>query len=408
MLVWILWLVAAAIPARAVSRRSNSDGHARTTQRAGMSPAGGLSKLGGISETTEIAVFEGPPAIDLPQTNAATLAQTAGELASPRRKQASGSVAKDDAADPAAAQQTLTRSFDGLMALPSGRSLYVDAENLTEAPVYVLLHGLGRDSASLGRIALRLKRRGFGVVGIDLHGHGRTPRQHGDAIDYRHNVEDVAGVIETLGLERIRIVGHSYGGFIALMLGAHPALASRLERISAIVPYVQHLGRRAAEEAVNNFDRFASLNPLHDLAMAWQRAGFPTPWSMAWTMGVAATRAWMQAAVGAWTQAGIDYLRRTRGEGAGASTAGIPDDIISDPPLIPRHVLVDVILGDPGSLAPNDMRHLFAHFNSDEMAFEFVEALRGRGIHARILRARGSHMVVYERPDEITELVAGR
>lgn len=338
-----------------------------------------------------------------PKTAAAALERTGELLSTSQAGQTDGATGEGGASEHSDA---LRSTFDGIMELPTGRSLYVNADNLSDAPAYMLIHGLGRDSASLARLAARLKKLGFGVVSADLHGHGRTPDQFKDVIDYRHNVEDIAAVIEKLDLRKVRLVGHSYGGFIALMLGEHPALAGRLERISAIVPYLQHLALRAVDEALDNLNVYARFHPLHALAMEWQRLGIPTPWSKFWKKGEEAARRGARQTFEALRDSGIAYIRAMLGPGAAATVAGLPEDIIAHPPQIPISVPVQIVIGQPGSMASLDLLPLVSHFDSDQIAVDFLTALRNRGVNVNLIRTKkGTHFVIYERPDELAGIV---
>jgi pimeloyl-ACP methyl ester carboxylesterase len=70
------------------------------------------------------------------------------------------------------------------------------------------------------------------VVGIDLHGHGRTPL--GDrAIDLVEMGGDLARVVETLGYEQIDVMGYSMGGGVAAQIALqNPDLVRRLVLVS--------------------------------------------------------------------------------------------------------------------------------------------------------------------------------
>src|SRR3990172_13004357 len=53
------------------------------------------------------------------------------------------------------------------------------------------------------------------TVAIDLAGHGRSARDRGD-YSITANAVIVRGVLDQLGIDRALIVGHSYGGGVAL------------------------------------------------------------------------------------------------------------------------------------------------------------------------------------------------
>jgi pimeloyl-ACP methyl ester carboxylesterase len=66
------------------------------------------------------------------------------------------------------------------------------------------------------------------VIGIDRPGHGHSP-DNGRPFTYREMAEDMAAVIEKLGIGPVDVVGHSDGGNIGLILARdHPQLVRRL------------------------------------------------------------------------------------------------------------------------------------------------------------------------------------
>jgi len=89
----------------------------------------------------------------------------------------------------------------------------------------VLVHGVTSSSRTWWRVGPALAGRGFGVLAVDLRGHGASPRAEaglavGDLAD------DVAG---TVGGPVELLVGHSLGALVALeLVGRHPGFARRL------------------------------------------------------------------------------------------------------------------------------------------------------------------------------------
>jgi proline iminopeptidase len=84
-------------------------------------------------------------------------------------------------------------------------------------PLLCLHGGMGIDGASL-RVPgiVDLSARGVRVIVPDQRGHGRSAA--GDPRDYTHAtwVADVRGLLARLGIARAALLGHSYGGFLAL------------------------------------------------------------------------------------------------------------------------------------------------------------------------------------------------
>jgi pimeloyl-ACP methyl ester carboxylesterase len=114
----------------------------------------------------------------------------------------------------------------------NGLSLYYDDQG-SGAPL-VLLHG-GLGSGEMWASALPALAVGRRVITVDLQGHGRTAD-----VDRPFRPEtmadDVAALIEHLGLERADVMGYSLGGAVALRLAIqHPGTVRRLVLVSIAV-----------------------------------------------------------------------------------------------------------------------------------------------------------------------------
>ena len=96
----------------------------------------------------------------------------------------------------------------------NGISLYVEVHG--EGTPVVLLHGWP-DSAYLWRHQIPfLVGHGFRVIALDMRGFGRSSRPPAVA-DYAlaHAVGDVAGVLDSFGIETAHVVGHDWGAAVA-------------------------------------------------------------------------------------------------------------------------------------------------------------------------------------------------
>ena len=105
-----------------------------------------------------------------------------------------------------------------------------------DRPVVVLLHASAGSSRQWSELTEALAPS-FDVHAIDLHGHGAQPAWHGPApLSLVHEVQLLAPLLRDAG--RVHVVGHSYGGAVALQLAvSHPgAVAS----IAAFEPMVYH------------------------------------------------------------------------------------------------------------------------------------------------------------------------
>jgi pimeloyl-ACP methyl ester carboxylesterase len=105
----------------------------------------------------------------------------------------------------------------------------------TGEPLLLLHGGLGQIEMfgpNLTRLAQSRQ-----VIGVDLQGHGRTPLG-GREISLVDMGNDMAGVLKSLGYDKVDVLGYSMVGGVAFQLAAqHPAMVRRLALVS--VPYSQ-------------------------------------------------------------------------------------------------------------------------------------------------------------------------
>jgi pimeloyl-ACP methyl ester carboxylesterase len=94
------------------------------------------------------------------------------------------------------------------------RMAYREWGTPTDQPPLVLVHGITSSSLSWVRVAPKLAER-TRVIAVDLKGHGDSDQP---TTGYRiaDQAAEVAGLCQALGLERIDLIGHSWGGGISL------------------------------------------------------------------------------------------------------------------------------------------------------------------------------------------------
>ncbi len=88
----------------------------------------------------------------------------------------------------------------------------------------VLLHALGSDSGTWDAFAARLTRR---VLAVDLRGHGDSV--HTEKYSLEAMADDVAELLDELGIQQADLVGHSLGGRVAVLLAQR--LPGRVRRL---------------------------------------------------------------------------------------------------------------------------------------------------------------------------------
>jgi pimeloyl-ACP methyl ester carboxylesterase len=127
----------------------------------------------------------------------------------------------DDLGTPYATSATTARLAvkRGLVAIdpPGHPRVNLYAEESGHGETLVLLHGLGASGYTFRRIVPDLARR-YRVVTVDLKGHGRSDKP----FDLNYSPHDQAVFIywflRAYGLDRVTLIGHSFGGQVALNL----------------------------------------------------------------------------------------------------------------------------------------------------------------------------------------------
>ena len=126
--------------------------------------------------------------------------------------------------------RTTDTKATGQYAKVNGLNLYFETHGAGR-PLILLHGGLGSGEMfgpNLSRLAQRHQ-----VIAPDLQGHGRTA-DIDRPIDVRLMADDIAALIDHLGLERPDVVGYSLGGGVALHTAAkYPAKVRRLVAASA-------------------------------------------------------------------------------------------------------------------------------------------------------------------------------
>ncbi len=132
-------------------------------------------------------------------------------------------------------------------------------------PAILLIHGIGDNSTTWNAVQAKLAQR-FTVIAPDLLGHGRSdkPRADYSVAAYANGVRDLLSVLD---IERATIVGHSFGGGVAMQFAYQfPQLVERLILVSA----------GGVTKDVNVALRWASL-PLGSEALALLRLPLVRP-----------------------------------------------------------------------------------------------------------------------------------
>lgn len=116
----------------------------------------------------------------------------------------------------------------------SGKLFYYLAPKKTDKPTIVFLHGLTANHTQCPKIISILEAQGYSCLTPDLRGHGNSDKTKKRAL-YKIPVfvDDLAEIIQKEKLEKIILVGYSFGGMIALSFAAkYPKIVDKLVLIS--------------------------------------------------------------------------------------------------------------------------------------------------------------------------------
>ena len=143
---------------------------------------------------------------------------------------------------------------------------YLDAPG--GEPTLLLLHGLSANAHCFsGLIAAGLSPK-HRVVAPDLRGRGRTDKP-ATGYTMSDHAGDVLALMDTLGLDRVVLGGHSFGGYLAIYLAAkYPERIEKLIVIDAAIT----LNPRVGELLKPSLDRLTRVSPSVDAYLAEARS----------------------------------------------------------------------------------------------------------------------------------------
>jgi pimeloyl-ACP methyl ester carboxylesterase len=100
-------------------------------------------------------------------------------------------------------------------------------------PTLVLMHGLTANAHSFDGLAAAGLTNRVRMLALDLRGRGKSD-QPDNAYTLADHAGDVLGVLDALGIDRVALGGHSFGGLLTYYLAAHhPERVSRCVVIDA-------------------------------------------------------------------------------------------------------------------------------------------------------------------------------
>lgn len=108
------------------------------------------------------------------------------------------------------------------------RELFVRETGPADGPPLVLIHGLGDDSLLVWHRMIPLLAARYRLIAVDQRNHGKSDRLR-ERYQIEQVADDVAGMLDALGVERAAVAGYSMGGMVAQSLAfRHPHRVEKL------------------------------------------------------------------------------------------------------------------------------------------------------------------------------------
>jgi pimeloyl-ACP methyl ester carboxylesterase len=167
------------------------------------------------------------------------------------------------------------------------RRAYVKAGS---GPVVLLLHGLGCDHTTWDEVIEPLSRR-YTVIAPDLLGHGQSDKPRGDYTlgGFANGVRDLLTV---LGIDKVTVVGHSFGGGVAMQFAYQfPERTQRLLLVASggLGPEVSPVIRAISTPGFHQVMGLLTLPGIRHVGRAGLRALAGTGLSVTRDLGEVAT-----------------------------------------------------------------------------------------------------------------------
>lgn len=119
---------------------------------------------------------------------------------------------------------------------------YLDAPGGTNAAPIVLLHGLSANANSFAGLIAAGLSPAFRVIAPDLRGRARSGKPE-SGYEMADHARDVIALLDAIGLERVVLGGHSFGGYLAIFIAAnYPERVSKLVVIDAAISSHPRIG----------------------------------------------------------------------------------------------------------------------------------------------------------------------
>ncbi|HTI64641.1 MAG TPA: alpha/beta hydrolase [Gemmatimonadaceae bacterium] len=144
---------------------------------------------------------------------------------------------------------------------------YIDAPGAE--PTLVALHGLSANARCFGGLIAAGLSPAFRVVAPDLRGRGKSGKP-ATGYTMADHASDVLALMDHLGLRRVVLAGHSFGGYLAIYVAAR--FPERVEKLIVMDAAIA-LNPRVAELIKPSLDRLSRVSASVDAYLAEARSG---------------------------------------------------------------------------------------------------------------------------------------
>ena len=112
---------------------------------------------------------------------------------------------------------------------------YLDAPGPSDGQTLMLLHGLSANANSFAGLLAAGLSPALRVIAPDLRGRARSGKPE-SGYEMADHARDVIALLDALGLDRVVMGGHSFGGYLAIYIAAnYPERVSKLVVIDAAI-----------------------------------------------------------------------------------------------------------------------------------------------------------------------------
>lgn len=120
-------------------------------------------------------------------------------------------------------------------------TLHYTDEGPADGPVALLIHGFAAWAFAWRAQRAALTEAGWRVITIDLLGYGASSRPAAAVYSTHDQAEAILAALDALGIESVDLIGHSFGGRVALQIAL--LAPQRVRTLTAICPEAFTQGR---------------------------------------------------------------------------------------------------------------------------------------------------------------------